>query len=113
MKIDKNKEGGSITIDFFSPEDLEAIFDRLNNIATKTDEPAAEVTGGSTPLDDRAPVDIAKDNFTWPQVCLADLQRDAEVNYFAARRLVLRVPTPGEGGEVHRKDTARVPRISV
>jgi len=29
VKIDKNKTGGSITIDFFSPEDLKAIFEEV------------------------------------------------------------------------------------
>jgi ParB family chromosome partitioning protein len=83
VKIDKNKTGGSITIDFFSPEDLRLIYERLNSsagakttgnqidkpvavlgdlspagsVASSTDQSASD----STPMDDRAPADIEKE----------------------------------------------------
>ncbi len=70
VKIDKNKTGGSITIDFFSPEDLKMIYERLSakfeaRITKSETNPKIEIqneSGGSTPIDDRAPVDIIKED---------------------------------------------------
>ena len=69
VKIDKGKSGGSITIDFFSADDLKMIYERLS-AAHKTighspvivdDKVLPTEVSGSTPIDDRAPVDIAKE----------------------------------------------------
>lgn len=75
VKIDKNKTGGSITIDFFSQEDLRAIYERLNTASDKHEstsasdspatlalDPSASSLNSSTPMDDRAPADIVKED---------------------------------------------------
>jgi ParB family chromosome partitioning protein len=33
VRIEKNKEGGTVTIDFFSPDDLRGLLERLNSVA--------------------------------------------------------------------------------
>ncbi|MDB5238804.1 MAG: hypothetical protein JWO00_139 [Candidatus Parcubacteria bacterium] len=71
VRIAKSKEGGTVTIDFFSPDDLRVLLEKLNNQAagiTMVQEPpvvadAAGATGAaasadSKPVDDRAPVDV-------------------------------------------------------
>ncbi len=65
VKIDKNKTGGCITIDFFSPEDLRLIYERLSTGAKMADSDIAKMKEGagsvSTPIDDRAPQEIEKE----------------------------------------------------
>ncbi|MDD5165597.1 MAG: ParB/RepB/Spo0J family partition protein [Candidatus Pacebacteria bacterium] len=36
VRIEKNKEGGTVTIDFFNPDDLRALLEKLNNQANKS-----------------------------------------------------------------------------
>lgn len=59
VRIEKNKEGGTVTIDFFGPDDLKALIEKFANQATQTtvlqSEPAA-----AAPVDDRAPADVEK-----------------------------------------------------
>ncbi len=75
VRIDKNKEGGSITIDFFSPEDLRALFDKLSlnavngtKVDTSNGSVAASVAGtdatstDTPPMDDRSKVEIQKED---------------------------------------------------
>jgi len=55
VRIEKGKEGGKVTIDFFSPDDLRVLLEKLNGVAA----PAATVIENTTPgVDDRAPEDI-------------------------------------------------------
>lgn len=87
VRIEKNKTGGTVTIDFFNPDDLRVLLERLNkdSIAKRypifskpTDQaiknvPNIPVNVGDTalnqensiidqkPIDDRAPADIKKD----------------------------------------------------
>ena len=37
VRIEKNKEGGTVTIDFFSPEDLKALLDKINHETANKD----------------------------------------------------------------------------
>jgi len=72
VRIEKNKEGGTVTIDFFSSGDLRALLDKLNTHAAPL--PAAAAVGASAgaavqpsaaapaPVDDRAPADAVKDD---------------------------------------------------
>ena len=61
VRIEKGKEGGKVTIDFFSPDDLRALLERLNG-AEKINATIANqvpvVAENSAPIDDRAPADI-------------------------------------------------------
>jgi hypothetical protein len=86
VRIEKSKTGGTVTIDFFSPEDLRALLLRLNNdvsqktastpglaadsIATPSgnseDRATEQDSTGSLPesgkpIDDRSAVEIEKD----------------------------------------------------
>lgn len=66
VRIEKGKEGGTVTIDFFSPEDLRAILDRLNGQAAKSGAPSAasgvvQPAGPSAPEDDRSPAEAAEE----------------------------------------------------
>ncbi len=71
VRIEKNKEGGTVTIDFFSPDDLQALLERLKGERSEkiddkmTQNPQIESKPDSsdtkqTPVDDRAPQDIKK-----------------------------------------------------
>lgn len=67
VRIEKTKEGGTVTIDFFSPDDLRVLLEKMNNTnlrmhandtnSTNVESPAIDVT----PVDDRAPADTAKE----------------------------------------------------
>lgn len=93
VRIEKNKDGGTVTIDFFSPEDLRALLERLERVkkgehssgvilapyrgtgqapagiqdATLNMRNSEDVDPGlrrddtATPIDDRAPADIQKE----------------------------------------------------
>jgi ParB family chromosome partitioning protein len=67
VRIEKSKEGGTVKIDFFSPDDLRVLLEKLNN--QKSEIPASkpevnpndEVQNSETmPEDDRAPADVEK-----------------------------------------------------
>ncbi|MEN9912959.1 MAG: chromosome partitioning protein ParB, chromosome partitioning protein ParB family [Candidatus Parcubacteria bacterium] len=67
VRIEKTKEGGTVTIDFFSPDDLRTLLEKLNNQKSEAsvskeavqmpDAPAAD----AAPVDDRAPAEAAKE----------------------------------------------------
>ena len=70
VRIEKGKEGGTVTIDFFSPDDLRALLEKMAAsggpaaILAETKKPAAESAGPAeteAPVDDRAPADVAKE----------------------------------------------------
>ncbi len=69
VRIEKSKEGGTVTIDFFSPDDLRTLLEKLNSqkavqaaaavaMPSPVPTPTAEATT-ETPMDDRAPADAA------------------------------------------------------
>jgi ParB family chromosome partitioning protein len=58
VRIEKGKEGGTVTIDFFSPDDLRSLLDKMAN--KKAAAPGPE----QQPVDDRAPADIAQEDNT-------------------------------------------------
>ena len=71
VRIEKNKDGGKVTIDFFSPDDLRALLARLNEGATLTptsknasnvsvETPQSTDSISSAPIDDRAPADVVQ-----------------------------------------------------
>jgi ParB family chromosome partitioning protein len=78
VRIEKGKEGGTVKIDFFSPEDLRALLDKLNSQAPKSEIRISKSEGSSkheiqnggengssissVPIDDRAPADIQKED---------------------------------------------------
>jgi ParB family chromosome partitioning protein len=74
VRIEKNRQGGTVTIDFFSPEDLQTLVDKISRMQNSVSSSVAgnssnnstkNVTGadsanGDVPnlIDDRAPADI-------------------------------------------------------
>jgi len=68
VRIEKNKEGGTVTIDFFSPDDLRTLLERLNAIEGKMmSQPSKQIdesgqTKNQVPVDDRAPADVQKED---------------------------------------------------
>jgi len=71
VRIAKNKDGGTVTIDFFSPDDLRGLLEKLHAKATNQAAPnlvasnAGEVSPATPavtekPMDDRAPADIVE-----------------------------------------------------
>jgi ParB family chromosome partitioning protein len=74
VRIEKTKEGGTVTIDFFSPDDLRMLLEKLNNQksearSTKIETNSnTEIQNGETgvasetvAIDDRTPVEVAKE----------------------------------------------------
>ncbi|MBP6858866.1 MAG: ParB/RepB/Spo0J family partition protein [Candidatus Pacebacteria bacterium] len=76
VRIEKTKEGGTVTIDFFSPDDLRTLLEKLNNqrsdssseaLAKEGTNSSAEIQKeissdtGVAPVDDRAPAEVAKE----------------------------------------------------
>ena len=61
VRIEKSKDGGTVTIDFFSPDDLRALLDKLNNHPAIVGAAATQATSTETPIDDRAPADAQKE----------------------------------------------------
>jgi len=62
VRIEKGKEGGKVTIDFFSPDDLRALLERLGKDNTNNESanaPAAAVA--AVAVDDRPTEDVKKD----------------------------------------------------
>ena len=75
VRIEKNKEGGTVTIDFFSPDDLKGLLEKLNKTGGEGVQGVANVSasistdGGSAldaapenAVDDRSPVEVQKDD---------------------------------------------------
>lgn len=63
VRIEKTKEGGTVTIDFFSPDDLRMLLEKLENVKkgiVNTADTASPVANIS-PVDDRAPADVQKE----------------------------------------------------
>jgi ParB family chromosome partitioning protein len=83
VRIEKNKEGGTVTIDFFSPDDLRALLEKMNTrtASISSDKPQASfsvipaqagirgtdefiqstVEENTTPVDDRSAIEIHKE----------------------------------------------------
>lgn len=68
VRIEKSKEGGRVTIDFFSPEDLQSLFNKFSvkmpRRASTAAGAALDVAAGGTtdaPIDDRSRVEIQKE----------------------------------------------------
>ncbi len=72
VRIEKTKEGGTVTIDFFSPDDLRALLEKLEQgkkgehsalTSVSAGAPAEAATSTETvaPVDDRAPADVQKE----------------------------------------------------
>lgn len=70
VRIEKNKEGGTVTIDFFGPDDLKALLEKLNKtglddgsrVATPMVSGDALDTAAETAVDDRSPVEVQKED---------------------------------------------------
>lgn len=62
VRIEKNKDGGTVTIDFFSPEDLKALLDKISRgeLHAQTGSPQPSAPQSGAPVDDRAPADVNK-----------------------------------------------------
>lgn len=63
VRIEKKNEGGTVTIDFFSPDDLRGLLERLNKAEAKVPEIEPQIPG-QKPMDDRAPADVTKEDNT-------------------------------------------------
>ncbi|MEK7646687.1 MAG: ParB/RepB/Spo0J family partition protein [Patescibacteria group bacterium] len=73
VRIEKNKEGGTVTIDFFSPDDLRALLEKMNTRVIPANRSEAEVQAGiqdqvteggnnaDAPIDDRSAEEIHKE----------------------------------------------------
>jgi hypothetical protein len=72
VRIEKGKEGGTVTIDFFSPDDLRVLLEKMHTMQSASAAPvykeaapdSAEQPGSDKPIDDRAPADVAKEDNT-------------------------------------------------
>jgi ParB family chromosome partitioning protein len=69
VRIEKIKEGGTLTIDFFSPDDLRALLAKLENtgapnvaISSNKSQEDNSVSTSTEIIDDRAPADVEKDD---------------------------------------------------
>lgn len=75
VRIEKNKDGGTVTIDFFSPDDLRGLLEKLNGAKASVinNGGVASASGAvslspivgevisESPVDDRAPADVKKE----------------------------------------------------
>lgn len=69
VRIEKTNEGGTVTIDFFSPDDLRALLEKLEGVKKSGTVTPAKVEIQDTdspvesamPVDDRAPVEVQKE----------------------------------------------------
>lgn len=59
VRIEKNKEGGTVTIDFFSPEDLQTLLHKFNESISKSKIQHSSSEGA---IDDRSPAEINKED---------------------------------------------------
>ncbi|MCX6716127.1 MAG: ParB/RepB/Spo0J family partition protein [Candidatus Taylorbacteria bacterium] len=67
VRIEKTKEGGTVSIDFFSPDDLRTLLERLNKAEGKAMQSLTAQTKTAVdqkPIDDRAPADAEKEDNT-------------------------------------------------
>ena len=60
VRIEKTKEGGTVTIDFFSPDDLRALLSKLQKDAGADTTKQGE-SAGTAGIDDRAPAEVKKE----------------------------------------------------
>lgn len=60
VRIEKGKEGGTVTIDFFSPDDLRVLLERMNKKSAPA-EAGTDSVHADAPVDDRAPADVARE----------------------------------------------------
>ncbi len=73
VRIEKNKDGGTVTIDFFSPDDLRALLEKLNKgevqgargkgqgeSQVQSEINSTVIQSSNTLIDDRAPADVEK-----------------------------------------------------
>jgi ParB family chromosome partitioning protein len=58
VRIEKGKEGGTVTIDFFSPDDLRGLLEKLSKQASAP-KPETAASAEQAPVDDRAPADAS------------------------------------------------------
>jgi ParB family chromosome partitioning protein len=61
VRIEKGKEGGKVTIDFFSPDDLRALLNKLNGIEKSISAATNTVDQGAAPVDDRPMQEIKEE----------------------------------------------------
>jgi ParB family chromosome partitioning protein len=73
VRIEKTKEGGTVTIDFFSPDDLRMLLEKIegakkDQVTKPIDSAPTSTTPAATPsvtetqaVDDRAPADVQKE----------------------------------------------------
>lgn len=59
VRIEKSKEGGTVKIDFFSPDDLRALLEKLHNQKSETQNVKSEPASNEI-IDDRAPAEVEK-----------------------------------------------------
>lgn len=79
VRIEKGKEGGTVTIDFFSPDDLRVLLEKMHAMQSAGTTAAVGVVGAvavsanteaapelvaEQPIDDRAPADVAQEENT-------------------------------------------------
>ena len=73
VRIEKLKEGGTLTIDFFNQDDLRALLEKIKHegIAGANKTPIAtneasntDTSGAIDSMDDRAPIDVEKEDNT-------------------------------------------------
>jgi ParB family chromosome partitioning protein len=72
VRIEKGKEGGTVTIDFFSPDDLRGLLEKMHALQSATAGIAGTAGGAANkeaapespeqPIDDRAPADVAQED---------------------------------------------------
>jgi ParB family chromosome partitioning protein len=60
VRIEKGKDGGTVTIDFFSPDDLRTLLEKMHALQSTNKEAAPE--SPEQPIDDRAPADVAQED---------------------------------------------------
>lgn len=65
VRIEKSKEGGTVKIDFFSPDDLRMLLEKLNNQkhearSTKSETNSNTEIQNQETIDDRAPAEVEK-----------------------------------------------------
>ncbi len=63
VRIEKGKEGGKVTIDFFSPDDLRAMLEKMSGkeVERAKKETAVKQDAGAAAVDDRPATEIKKD----------------------------------------------------
>lgn len=72
VRIEKNKDGGTVSIDFFSPDDLKALLEKMNSSKSPSiskplsAEPSSQQPSSEdiseVPMDDRSPEEVQKED---------------------------------------------------